>query len=237
MTPTEIAERTISQLQDKRDRAAARVTEISAERQRLGYSAHVEGDEMAKARLKVLSSDLAAMSDEIETLDAAFIEARHRLDAARAAAGRVDANDRRAKARAILSELTACAPELDRTLPHPDDGVPYSPNNPPLCIRTATLTAALVVELKALNLYRGAPFPPHWHGAASIFDLEKALGNTVGAGWPRLSGEIRPATRTSIRFGVRQTVDFTRILKTWSAAIRNDLDRHEQTTKDQADAA
>jgi hypothetical protein len=129
------------------------------------------------------------------------------LAAANADVARDVAAEHRALARSILAELIECAAVLDVQRPHPDDDQPFSPNNPPLCIRTATLTAALLVELRALNLYRGAPFQ-NWHGASSIIDLEKAMRNVACIGWPSLAGPLRPATSKTIAFGVRSTVDF-----------------------------
>jgi hypothetical protein len=112
--------------------------------------------------------------------------------------------------------------------------VPYAFSDPPTVCKTAALAHALVVECRALGLGRDATFPKSWHGAAGKIDLEKALRNTVCAGWPSLSGDIRPATRTSIMFGVRQTVDFTRLFGVWAKAVRADLARQEQTTKQES---
>jgi hypothetical protein len=187
--------------------------------------------ETARRELNALNMEMATLAEETQDLKAALVQAHAKLDAAKAAAMRTDANEHRVRARAILGELTALGPELDRTIPHPDDGVPYAFSDPPTVCKTAALAHALVVECRALGLGRDATFPKSWHGAAGKIDLEKALRNTVCAGWPSLSGEIRPATRTSIMFGVRQTVDFTRLLGVWAKAVRADLDRHEQTNK------
>lgn len=185
----------------------------------------------------MLNKSLAELAAVIENIDLAIAEGRRRVAAAHEAVARTDARDRRAQSRTILAELEALGPLLDRTIEHPSDGGLYSPNDPPTVCKTAALAHALLGELKVLGFGRDAKFPPHWHGAAGKIDLEKALRNTIGAGWPSLSGEIRPATRTSIMFGVRQTVDFTRLLGVWAKAVRADLDRHERANKEQADAA
>jgi hypothetical protein len=230
MNEIDVIERQIASLTDRLDRASVRIAEINQQKQALAYDLHVGEDKTAKTRFKNLADELLSFGVEQETLVGALAELRRRKALALGTLDRADAAAHRARARTILAELIECAPLLDVQRPHPDDAQPYSPNNPPLCIRTATLTAALLVELKALNLYHGTPFPP-WHGASSIIDLEKALRNLACLGWPSLAGLMRPATTKSIAFGVRPTVDFTRLLEVWGQAVDADLARHEQTTE------
>jgi hypothetical protein len=231
MNDLEVAQTAIATLADKLNAATARADEMAITRQKLGFLVYTANDATARRELNALNTEMATLAEETQDLKAALVQAHAKLDAAKAAAMRTDANEHRVRARAILGELTALGPELDRTIPHPDDGVPYAFSDPPTVCKTAALAHALVVECRALGLGRDATFPKSWHGAAGKIDLEKALRNTVCAGWPSLSGEIRPATRTSIMFGVRQTVDFTRLLGVWAKAVRADLDRHEQTNK------
>jgi hypothetical protein len=231
MNDLEVAQTAIATLADKLNAATARADEMAITRQKLGFLVYTANDATARRELNALNTEMATLVEETQDLKAALVQAHAKLDAAKAAAMRTDANEHRVRARAILGELTALGPELDRTIPHPDDGVPYAFSDPPTVCKTAALAHALVVECRALGLGRDATFPKSWHGAAGKIDLEKALRNTVCAGWPSLSGEIRPATRTSIMFGVRQTVDFTRLLGVWAKAVRADLDRHEQTNK------
>jgi hypothetical protein len=231
MNDLEVAQTAIATLADKLNAATARADEMAITRQKLGFLVYTANDATARRELNALNTEMATLAEETQDLKAALVQAHAKLDAAKAAAMRTDANEHRVRARAILGELTALGPELDRTIPHPDDGVPYAFSDPPTVCKTAALAHALVVECRALGLGRDATFPKSWHGAAGKIDLEKALRNTVCAGWPSLSGEIRPATRTSIMFGVRQTVDFTILLGVWAKAVRADLDRHEQTNK------
>ena len=231
MNDLEVAQTAIATLADKLNAATARADEMAITRQKLGFLVYTANDATARRELNALNTEMATLAEETQDLKAALVQAHAKLDAAKAAAMRTDANEHRVRARAILGELTALGPELDRTIPHPDDGVPYAFSDPPTVCKTFALAHALVVECRALGLGRDATFPKSWHGAAGKIDLEKALRNTVCAGWPSLSGEIRPATRTSIMFGVRQTVDFTRLLGVWAKAVRADLDRHEQTNK------
>lgn len=231
MNDLEVAQTAIATLADKLNAATARADEMAITRQKLGFLVYTANDATARRELNALNTEMATLAEETQDLKAALVQAHAKLDAAKAAAMRTDANEHRVRARAILGELTALGPELDRTIPHPDDGVPYAFSDPSTVCKTFALAHALVVECRALGLGRDATFPKSWHGAAGKIDLEKALRNTVCAGWPSLSGEIRPATRTSIMFGVRQTVDFTRLLGVWAKAVRADLDRHEQTNK------
>jgi hypothetical protein len=230
MNDVDAANKVLAQLTDQRDRATDRVRQIEDQRRSLAYAVHADGNEKQQAGLNALNRQMADLASMIEDVDLALAEGRRRLDAAKAAAGRADASEHRQRARAILAELEACAPELDRTIPHPDDGQPYAFSDPPTVCKTAALAHALLVELKAVGLGRDATFPKSWHGAAGKFDLEKALRGTASAGWPGLSADIRPATRNSISFGVRQTVNFTRLLGVWANAVRADLARHEQAT-------
>lgn len=239
MTDLEVAQTAIATLTDKLNAATARAEEMAINHQRLGFLTYTANDATARRQLNTLNGEMAALSEETQDLKAALAEAHAKLDAAKAAAMRTDANEHRQRARAILAELTALGPELDRTIPHPDDQQPYCPNDPPLCIRTATLAAALLVELKALGLASNAKFPAFWNGAAGKVDLAKALRATICAGWPGAAGSITPGQRGPVKFGARQffPVDLTKILSVWAKAVRADLARHEQTTKDQADAA
>lgn len=235
MTEIEIAERIISSLQDKRDRAVKRSQEISAERAALGYSAHVDGDAKSKARLIQLSADLAAMSGEIETIDGALVEATRRAAVARQVVVRADAKERSARARVILEQLEARAPELDRVVPHPEGGV-YSPNDPPLHQKTAALAGALCDEMRALRI-ADVTFPAHYRwDVASKTDLADELRKTVWAGWPKITW---PVERPQAIFGERRynPVSFQKIFEVWFKAVRASLQRHEQTNNETEVAA
>jgi hypothetical protein len=149
----------------------------------------------------------------------------------------VIAQERRARARVILEQLEALAPELDLTVPHPDGVGIYQPNNPPLLVRTAALAGALCVELKALRITE-AKFPIWRWDVASRPDLSRALRDTIGVGWPSITwprerGPLVPDRR------VFTEVTFQKIFAAWFKAVRNDLARHEQANNktEQADVA
>lgn len=228
MTDVEIAEHALAVLHDKLLAATRRANEIAIDRQRLGYLVFVDNDPAARVELDKLNVELAGLATAVEDIKAAIVEADKRLVAAQAAVSRADAQERRLRSLAILTELEPLGPLLNVTRPHPDDGNPYSPSDPPLVIRTATLTAALLVELRALGLGRDASFPAFWHGAAGKADLAKTLRTTIHKGWPAVAGLIHQAEPSSIRFGERRSLDFVKILSVWGKAVRADLARQEQ---------
>jgi hypothetical protein len=50
MTEVEIAECTVATLTDKRDRTVARIEEIAAEREAVGFAVHADNDKAARKR-------------------------------------------------------------------------------------------------------------------------------------------------------------------------------------------
>jgi hypothetical protein len=116
MSDVEIVEKTIAQLNDKRDRATKRVQEITGERQQLGYSVHAENDTKAKGRLATLNAEMAAMAGEIESVDGALIEAGKRLAAARQAVEREAARTNAAEIKELLTVFATVAQDLDESL-------------------------------------------------------------------------------------------------------------------------
>jgi chromosome segregation ATPase len=84
MTPIEQAENTIRSFEDKRKALLQRQIELADDRQRISFQAH-SGDETARARLDKLNTEHASFASELESIEAAIVEARKRLEAARAA--------------------------------------------------------------------------------------------------------------------------------------------------------
>jgi hypothetical protein len=185
MNDLEVAQTAIATLADKLNAATARADEMAITRQKLGFLVYTANDATARRELNALNTEMATLVEETQDLKAALVQAHAKLDAAKAAAMRTDANEHRVRARAILGELTALGPELDRTIPHPDDGVPYAFSDPPTVCKTAALAHALVVECRALGLGRDATFPKSWHGAAGKIDGPASPGKSGPPPAPR----------------------------------------------------
>jgi hypothetical protein len=132
-----------------------------------------------------------------------------------------DAKERRARARSILRELAACAPELDIVVPHPDGGGYYSPANPPLVARTAELANSLLTELHALRLTELPSLLTGIGLASHKEDLRKAIIVVMQRGWRYAP----PAERRPVTPGQRQPsgVPFGRLFDAWTEALRADL--------------
>jgi hypothetical protein len=237
MTDVEVAEQAIATLHEKLHVATRRAHEIAADRQRLSFSAFVDGDPAARAALDALPQ----VADEIENIKAGLVHAQARLTAARNAVARDVEKEHARNALATLEELLALAPRLDELVPHPrpEDGREfYCQNDPPTCCQAAKLMADLVNEhLRALKLGGEATFQKHWHGAANKMDLERELMKTIAAGWPSLAVDVAPRQRAA---GGRawpapaRNPQFTRILNGWGAVIKKSL---EQMNREEAHAA
>jgi predicted nucleic acid-binding Zn-ribbon protein len=91
------AEQIVASLEDKRKALVTKATELADERQRVSYAAHTN-DPKARQKLDKINAETAAFSSEMESLEAAIVEATARLNAAKAA--EVMAADRE-KAKAI----------------------------------------------------------------------------------------------------------------------------------------
>jgi hypothetical protein len=234
MTNIEIAERTLASLQDQRDRASVRASEIAAERQLCAYAFYAAGSEEAKTKLAALNRQAIEIVQTSEALDGALLEARKRLALARDAVARTDASEHCLRARTLLKALIEDCPALDHLVPHPEDGQLYAAADPPLVCRTAAQVSALLVELHALGLDRGAAFPPHWHGAAGKEDLRKALLKVL-MGW----GFSLGATRGPLKPGQRQQpiITFAKIFDELNKRLRGSLGEGDRTNSGTEKAA
>src|SRR5215469_9158232 len=76
-------EQTLRDLEQKRQKFAARAEQISEARKALGYSAFAEGDKAAKQKLAALNAEANTLTGELEAITAAITEAAARLDAAK----------------------------------------------------------------------------------------------------------------------------------------------------------
>lgn len=92
------------------------MTAIAEERKAIGFAVHADNDKTARKRLDQLNADDAAMAGELQSLEAAIVEARGRLAQAQQAEA-VEAAKVNAKAiREALAEFVECGISLDEAL-------------------------------------------------------------------------------------------------------------------------
>ena len=213
--------RVLAQLSDQRDRANTLASEIAARRQVLAYTVLTGKNEKAQDELTTLNQQLADLAVTIGDIDGALLEARKRLDAAKASASASNAEERRVRVRALLLELEACAPTLDRTGVHPETGRVYRLSDPQARAKSAALIGAVLVELRALGIAADAEFPAHWEWSRAAWqDLRKAIIDCMNAGWPG------PAQRVT----ARERDSFTALLAAFARIVRGSLG-DDQTNK------
>jgi hypothetical protein len=114
-TNVESAERTLSELQAKREQLVADGHKLVEERGKIAFQAHV-GDKAARRRLDEVNRSVATHESELASLEAAIAEAARRVQQAKR--DEVSAADR-AKAQAahkLVGELSDAAVYLDKHL-------------------------------------------------------------------------------------------------------------------------
>jgi hypothetical protein len=116
LTAVECVERTISQLQDKKDRIAQRAKEISAQRQELGFAVHANNDKAAAKKLSDLNAEFLTLAGETESIDGALTEAQKRLTAAKQVAAGEVAKANAAEIKELLTVFAAVASDIDEAL-------------------------------------------------------------------------------------------------------------------------
>lgn len=84
MTPIEQAEKTITNLEDARQKLIQNQTELADERGRVALGAHT-GDQKARKRLDAINTEVASYASEMSSIEAAITEAHTRVAAAQAA--------------------------------------------------------------------------------------------------------------------------------------------------------
>jgi chromosome segregation ATPase len=77
------AAKTIASLEDQRELLLGRQNKLNAERQRIAYATHAEGDAKARSRLDKINLEFATFASELQSIDEAIREANARLNAAR----------------------------------------------------------------------------------------------------------------------------------------------------------
>jgi hypothetical protein len=214
MTDLEIIQKQLAQTSDRLDQATARIAAIGQEKQQLGFDLHL-GEDQAKAaartRLGQLRHELSSLVEEKDTLSGAIAELKRRLADAQQTAADADATERRSRVRALLVELEACGPAMDRTVEHPEGGLRRI-NDPQSRVKVAALVGSLLVELRALGITE-ARFPVGRYDVGAWQDLRKAILDTMHAGWPA------PAQRVS----ARERDSFTGLLAAFARIVRGNL--------------
>jgi hypothetical protein len=116
MTDIAKAEATVSELQRKRAAAVLRASELSDERSRCSYGAHVQHDPESRKRLNEINSELAVHDSELRSIDAAIAEAERRkqqAQATEAAAARAADAEKLAE---LAQAMCECGRDLDNAL-------------------------------------------------------------------------------------------------------------------------
>jgi hypothetical protein len=80
-TEVETATKTLNDLMDTRDQLVGRSAKLVSDRQTVAYAAHT-GDKGAKERLRKINDESMLHNAELESVDAAIVEATNRLAAA-----------------------------------------------------------------------------------------------------------------------------------------------------------
>jgi hypothetical protein len=119
MTAVETATKTLNDLLDQRDQLIGHSAKLVTDRQAIAYAAHAGGDKGAKERLRKINDETVLHNAELESIDAAIIEANARLVIAQAdeaqQADRANAEQLRIKA-SRLSELASIADDCFQDL-------------------------------------------------------------------------------------------------------------------------
>ncbi len=116
MTDIEAAEKTLASLNDKRDRATARVDAIADERKQISFAVHADNDKAARKRLDALNADSATIASELASIDAALVEATARLEAARHAEATKADRAAAKELRQQFDHFVALAEQMDAAL-------------------------------------------------------------------------------------------------------------------------
>ena len=156
MTDIEAAERVLAQLSDQKDRASEQVRKIAERRQVLAYAVLARNDKKAQDELvESPNQQLADLAVTIGDIDCAVVEARRRLDAAKAGwrANRTPAKSGASTSTSCCSALQECAPPLDVSWGHVEIGqaggrrIVVGPKNGKLAARNNSDAAVWFIPL------------------------------------------------------------------------------------------
>jgi hypothetical protein len=241
MNDIEAVEKVIAGLTDKRDRAVARIAEITGERQRIAFAAHTTGDTVARARLDKLRVDAVFITGELADINDAIAEANKRLATARSATDHTAGKARIGRVHQLLAELEECAPQLDKGVgraPPPDEGAGRTAmptadpfhylSNPPLQVKVARLVGDLLAELRVMGLgrYQLEQFDLG-EGGKKMLTVDISLPNWNWALASRASLRTELMTLVSRyqhgHFAPHQRDSFTSLILGWATHIRRDI--------------
>jgi hypothetical protein len=211
----ETIERTIAQLNDKRDRAVKRSQEIAAEQAQLGFAVHASDDKAvqkaARGKLDSLTAEAAKLAGETRGISDALAECNKRLEAAHQAAEGEAARANAVEVRKLLASFIEAAADADAVLRDFNES-----------------TEELRRALNAIHI-RGCEFPT----TQQLLTLGKfALLTHLGRSpWARDFEVIPPSARR----------EFEPLVRTWTEMIENNyikplLGEPEQS-KEKADEA
>jgi hypothetical protein len=215
MTEIEIIERTICQLNAKREGAIKRSQEIAAEQAQLGFAVHASDDKAvqkaARGKLDSLTAEAATLATESKGIGDALAEASKRLAAARQAVEVEAAKANALEVRKLASSFLEAAKDCDALLADFNTSV-----------------TELNQALAAIHSH-GVAFPTHMQmQSLGKYCLLTALNKTP---WSREFEIVAPGQRR----------EFTSLVSQWVANIERNhiaplLGESEQT-KETADEA
>jgi hypothetical protein len=139
MTDIEKAEKTLADLQTKRDSWVKRGTELADERSSVAFAAHTGGDKSARNKLDKLNTEIATHASELASLDSAIAEANTRLAHAKHTAAIAQDRANAEQLRECVAALAELGEEIDSAL---SDAAAHIANMPALLNKIHALGCA-----------------------------------------------------------------------------------------------
>jgi hypothetical protein len=109
----ETAQAAIQRLQDKQKHLVQKTIELSEERNKIAFSAHVEADPKARKRLDQINTEITTMSSEQASIEAALVEASNRLVAATRDGNLAEDRKQAEELRIVVSKWVECGLIID----------------------------------------------------------------------------------------------------------------------------
>jgi septal ring factor EnvC (AmiA/AmiB activator) len=100
-TEVEVAEKIINDLEEQREALFSRAKLLTKQREQVAYAAQVKA---AKARLKEIDVETLTTGTDIESVEAALLEARSRLNAAKVTEAKATDRERALQLREVITE-------------------------------------------------------------------------------------------------------------------------------------
>jgi chromosome segregation ATPase len=202
------AERTLHELQAKRERVVVRAAELAVERKDAAYAAHVEKNADARRRLNAVNAESAQHASELKSVEDALATAQERLGAARQHAARERDRAQARELRAQLAALTEASVSLDEAL------------------QALAEEGHALLEVVSKMHTLGTSYPSHEQ--VRVFGTHAVLTALMETPWKRGFQTLAPNERRNIR----------QLVQTWVATIERDvrarLGEAEQTNDEAA---